>query len=224
MKKALSLFLIAIAAAATAHEPSKNHELMLDLRTGHNASFGYFCAAALRTGHKFDNGCMLEAGARYNSIGKVSAEISPSYIKEFTWGSLSTEVLLAYTGQKSINSIAAGGGAGVYGKWIGGRLGYYYRMYGNHGTMLQEPFNMYYELCANLLPMTESWDLKLYITNSEMFELERHYQPSFIAECRHYPTSGLGIKLGLGCKPAGMFNISADYYQTFIDLGLCCRW
>ena len=224
MKKALSLFFMIMATAATAREPAKDNELLLDLRTGHNAAFGYFGAASLQTGLKFGNCYMLEAGIRYNSIGKVSAEIYPTYLKELTWGKLSTEVLIAYTGQKSVNSIAAGGGAGIYGKWIGAKLGYYYRMYGNHRTMIREPFNVYYELCANLLPMTESWDLKLYITNSEMFELERHYQPSFIAECRHYPTSGLGIKFGLGYKPAGMFNLSADYYQTFIDLGLCFRW
>jgi hypothetical protein len=148
----------------------------------------------------------------------------PTYLKECAWGKLTTEVLLKYTVQKSVNDIAAGVGAGVCGKWIGAKLGYYFRMYGNHRTMIREPFNVYYELCANLLPMTESWDLELYITNSGMFELERHYQPSFIAECRHYPTSVLGIKFGLGCKPAGMFNLSADYFQTFIDLGLCFRW
>ena len=213
-----------MAVSATAREPAGNHDLLLDLRTGHNAAFGYFGAVSLQTGHKFDNGCMLEAGVRYNSIGKVSAEMRPTYLKEYAWGKLITEVLLTYTGQKSVNGIAAGGGAGVCGKWIGAKLGYYFRMYGNHRTMIQEPFNVYYELCANLLPMTESWDLELYITNSGMFELERHYQPSFIAECRHYPTSGLGIKFGLGCKPAGMFNLSADYFQTFIDLGLCFRW
>ena len=224
MKKALSLLLIAIAVAATAHEPCKNHELMLDLRTGHNASFGYFGAVSLQTEHKFDNNCMMEAGVRYSSIGQVSAEICPAYQKEFSWGVLLTEILLTYTSQKSVGSIATGAGAGIYGKWIGAKLGYYYRAYGNYRTMIQEPFNVYYELCASLLTMIRSWDLKLYITNSEMFELERHYQPSFIAECRHYPISGLGIKFGLGCKPAGIFNLSADYYQAFIDLGVCCRW
>ena len=26
----------------------------------------------------------------------------------------------------------------------------------------------------------------------------------------------MGITFAIGCKPAGMFNLSADYYQSFI--------
>ena len=68
------------------------------------------------------------------------------------------------------------------------------------------------------------WDLFLSITNNELFELERHFQPSFIAECFYYPTQKIGVPFGLGCKPAGMFNMSADYYQSYLKTGLCYRW
>ena len=69
-------------------------------------------------------------------------------------------------------------------------------------SRIHEPFNIYYELCLNFLPMVRDWDLHFSITNSEIFELERHYQPSFIAECRHYPLPELGIIFGLGYKPS----------------------
>ena len=89
--------------------------------------------------------------------------------------------------------------------------------------MIKEPFNIYYELRGYLLSAVEDWDLDLVVTHSEIFELARHYQPSFIAECRHYPLPELGIIFGLGYKPSGMFNMSADYYQTFLNLGICYR-
>ena len=66
--------------------------------------------------------------------------------------------------------------------------------------------------------------MQLAITNCETFELERHYQPSFLAECRYYPGAKLGVTMSLGCKPAGMFNMSADYYQSFLKIGVCYRW
>ena len=54
--------------------------------------------------------------------------------------------------------------------------------------------------------------------------LERHYQPSFIALCSYDLNDYLGLSMGVGCKPAGMFNLSADYYQSFLNLGVCYSW
>ena len=100
----------------------------------------------------------------------------------------------------------------------------YQTIRGGRGGWITEPFNIYYELNVHLLKKVEDWKMELIITNNEMFELERHYQPSFIARCCHYPTDRLGISFGIGCKPAGMFHMSADYYQTYIKTGVCYRW
>ena len=62
------------------------------------------------------------------------------------------------------------------------------------------------------------------ITNCEIFELERHFQPTFIAEGTYCFKDHLGISLGIGCKPAGMFNMSADYYESFMNFGFSYRW
>jgi hypothetical protein len=224
LKTLLTIFLVLTSATATfAHEPVKDDEVMLGLRAGHNASFGYFTAASIQSRLNFNN-INLETGIQYNTIGKTAIEVRPAYFKQFNWGRLSAEAIIAYTHLKSVGSISAGAGVGITGRWIGGKLGYYYRMYGSKGSNIQEPFNIYYEFCANLLPMIEEWDLQLFITNSELFELERHYQPSFIAKCQFHLMPGLGLSLGLGCKPSGMFNLSADYYQAFLNLGICYRW
>jgi hypothetical protein len=72
--------------------------------------------------------------------------------------------------------------------------------------------------------MMETWGLELIITNNERFELERHYQPSFIAQGSYELNDSLGLRMGIGCKPAGMFHLSADYYQSFLNLGVFYRW
>lgn len=212
------------AQITSAQESVKDDELMLELRGAHSAAFGYYTAVSLQTLQKFDDSFVLNAGVQYNSIGRTALEGRPAYLWNTDWGVLSAETLFSYTYFSSIGSFAAGAGVGVSGKWVAGRLGYYYRIFGGNGGRIQEPFNIYYELSLNLLPMVRYWDLHFSITNCEIFELERHYQPSFIAECRHYPTPKLGMTFGLGCKPAGMFNMSAGYYQTFINLGVCYRW
>ena len=203
---------------------AQDDELTIRLRTGHNASFGEFAAVSLETVQNLGNSLQLSAGVQYNTIGRTALEARPAFIKNYRWGRISAEVLFAYRNLTSVNSFAAGAGAEISGNWLAAKLGYYYHLYGHKGESLKEPFNIYYELRANLLPMLETWDLLLIITNNERFELERHYQPTFIAQCSYDLKEYLGLTMGIGYKPAGMFHISADYYQSFINLGICYRW
>ena len=216
----LTFFMMASALVVKAQE----NELELGLRAGDNSALGGFAAVSLETVQTFRNDFSISGGVQYNTIGRTSLEARPSYIFDFTWGRLSPEVLIAYTHLASVNCLAAGAGACVdFGRWSG-KLGYYYRLYGGNGGRITEPFNLYYQISVNLLEKAEKWDLDLSMTNNEIFELERHYLPSFIAECFYYPTSRMGISLGIGCKPAGMFHMSADYYQSYIKSGICYRW
>lgn len=216
----ITLLLVFGAISSRAQE----NELMLGVRAGHNVAFGGFAALSLETNLTFGQCFNIRGGAQYSTIGKTTLEARLSYVYNFSRGSLSVEALINYARLSSTNNLAAGAGIAFSSKWVGGNAGYYYRVYGGAGGRVVEPFNIYYELYANLLPMIDNWDLQLVITNNEIFELERHFQPSFIAQCRYYLGEHVGFSLGVGCKPAGMFNMSADYYQSYIKLGVCYRW
>lgn len=194
------------------------------LKTGHNAIFGGFAAISLEGVHTLCEDLSLRGGLQYNSIGKTSLEVRPTYHIPFDWGKITAEALLSYTNLTSVNSFSGGAGAGIYSDRISARLGYYYRLYGGQESWINEPFNIYYEFRAHFLRKIQDWMLDLVITNSETFELERHYQPSYLAECYHNIGSRLAVLFALGYKPAGTFNISADYYQSYIKAGLCYRW
>ena len=205
-------------------DSGRTDEVKLGVRAGHNVAFGGYGAVSLETSQAFGNSFAIRAGAQYSTFGKTSLEARPGYIIDFDWGRIVPEVLLAYTNLSSINSFAAGAGAnGDFGR-LSAKLGYYYHTFGGQGGWITEPFNIYYELSVHLLQKVENWKMNLTITNNEIFELERHYQPSFIAECFHYPTDKIGISFGIGCKPTGMFNMSADNYQTYLKTGVCYRW
>ena len=224
MRKALNFLLIFFLALQAISLNAQEDEITVKIRTGHNASFGGFGAVSLETVQNFDSGFLLCGGVQYNTIGRTALEARPAWSINYNWGVVSAEALLTYRHLASVNSIAAGAGASISGKWVGFKLGYYYHMYGHRGESIKEPFNLYYELLVNLLPMVEAWDLQLAITNSDIFELERHYQPTFIAQCRYDMNERLGFSMGIGCKPAGMFHLSADYYQSFLNLGVCYKW
>ena len=203
---------------------AQDDEVMARLQAGHNAAFGGFAALSLESVMSFCEKMSVCGGVQYNTIGKTAVEIRPAYHVNLDWGKLSAEALATYTNLTQVNCLSVGAGACVDSKSISGRLGYYYRLFGGGGSTITEPFNIYYELRAHFLKKLENWNLDLVITNCEIFELERHFQPSFIAEGWYYPKSNVGITLGIGCKPAGMFNMSADYYQSYLKTGVCYRW
>ena len=220
----IKLFLLLLLIIGPLTLNAQNDEVKLGLRAGHNAAFGGFAAVSLETIQTFCDNFSLNGGLQYNTIGKTTLEATPSYNIPFDWGKLSVESLITYTRIRSINNITAGAGISVVSRSASGRLGYYYRIFCGEGSKISEPFNIYYELRAHLLKNIENWDLDIVITNCEAFELERHYQPSFIAEGSFYPSSKFGISFDVGCKPSGMFNMSADYYQSYLKTGVCYRW
>lgn len=197
---------------------------LLGIRVGNSAPFGGFVAASLEAEHSLERYFSITGGALYSTIGKTAVELRPSYFHDFECGRLSAEILLHSSNLSSFTNIAIGSGIGFKSKWVDAKLGYYYRMYGNNSGWLNEPFNIYYELGINCLPMFENWDLRLSMTNNEILELERHYQPSFIIQGWYYPGDRIGVTLGLNYKPAGMFNASTDYYQLQSKVGICYRW
>ena len=224
MHKIKDILLLLFIGTCSFTMNAQDDELMIRLRTGHNSTFGGFAALSLETLQTFDSNLQINGGVQYNSIGRTAIEARPGYYKDYDWGRITAEALLAYKNLASVNSLAAGAGVEASGRWVAVRFGYYYHLYGRGGETINEPFNIYYELRVNLLPMLQSWDLHLAITNNERFELERHYQPTYLAECRYDMKDYLGLTIGAGYKPAGTFNLTADYYQSFINLGVCYRW
>ena len=224
MIKFRHLIAILLLVCSPALLKGQEHEVKLGVRAGYNAAFGGYGAFSVETAHAFCNSFEIQGGAQYSTFGKTSMEARPSYSFNFDWGKIAPEVLLAYTNLSSVNSLAAGVGAHADFGRVSAILGYYYHTFGGHGGWITESFNIYYELSVHLLQKVENGGMDLTITNNEIFELERHFQPSFIAECLYSPSDKIGISFGIGCKPAGMFNMSADNYQTYLKTGICYRW
>ena len=224
MRRNIVTCILLLLFSCTGVLKAQDKEVSIGLRTGHKASFGRFDAISAEARGIINENIILHGGAQYSSIGKVAAEARPSYFHDFGWGCISGEAILSYTVIASINSFAVGAGAGFSSKWLSARLGYYYHIFGGKGGQIEEPFNIYYEFCINLIPMIEKWDLKLTATNNEIFELDRHYQPTFSTTCSYFPRQDFGIHMRIGCKPAGMFHMSADYYESYLSLTVCYRW
>lgn len=224
MRRLYYLSVLALLMMTASALNAQDGKVLLGVRAGHSAPFGGFAAVSVEADHDFNNVFSLLGGAQYNTIGRTAVEVRPSYFHDFGRGRLSAEILMHYTNQFSIANVAMGAGLGYKGRFLQAKLGYYYRLYGGTGDWIKEAFNIYYELGVNCLPMFSKWDLNVLLTNNEIFELERHFQVTYILQGCYYPIDNVGITLSLNYKPAGMFNMSTDYYQLSSKLGICYRW
>ena len=221
MKRILLIVCMLLVALAT---KAQDGNIMLGIRAGHNTVQGGFAAVSLEAEHAFERHFSINGGVQYNTVGKTAAEVRPAYFHDLKWGRLSAEAMLHYTNMHDVNNLAAGAGLALDTKWIFCRLGYYYRALGQSADWIKEPFNIYYTFGVSCLPNIPEWDLQLYATNCERFELDRHHQPSLVVQGWFYPGDRLGITLGVNYKPAGMLHLSTDYYQVYTKAGICYRW
>ena len=198
--------------------------LNMNLNGGNNAALGHFVALSFDARHSLEKYFSVEGGLLYNSAKGLVAEVRPSLFCDFPAGRLSVEALLHYSPYSGIHNYALGGGVAFDSRYISLTMGYYYRALSTAGSSLNEPFNIYYGLTVNCLPSVSKWDLMVSLFNCRIFELERHYQPSLFVDAWWYPADKYGITLGVCYKPAGMFNLSSDYYQLYANIGGCYRW
>lgn len=216
----LSLVFVTLASLLSA----QNGSIEMGARGGNNATFGNFGALSLVAQHQFGGNTTLCGGIMQTSYNRFSAEVRPSYAIELPFGRLHFEALLHYTAQSSHHNYAIGGGVGVHFRHLWATLGYYHRTLRSGGERLTEPFNLYYEFGASLLPSVQGWDLTAIFSNAHLFDLERHYLPSLAIDGWWYPSEKVGVRLGACYKPTGIFHISTDYYQLYTNLGVCYRW
>ena len=223
MKKIFLLLLLSVCVSI-GQVQAQQGELTLGLKRGDNAIFGSFTALSVEVDYSLEKYFSMRGGVQYNTIGRGVAELRPQYFHDLNFGRVSGELLLNYSRQNSQKNYAIGAGAMLDSRSVWVSLGYYYRVMTFGADALREPFNIYYELGVRCLPKFEMWDLNIILSNNRIFELERHYQPSFVVEAWWYPLSQLGVQAGVTYKPAGMFNISSDYYQLNVNVGVCYRW
>ncbi len=221
MKRAIILLSIALFALGTTH--AQQREFSLGAEVGHNVVFGTYSALSATAGYAHNN-WGVRGGGEYNTIGRIATELRPSLHRDYPFGRLSGELLLHYTQQSRVANYAFGAGATLDRKSLWATLGYYHRTIAMGGESLREPFNIYYEAGFRCLPESERWRLNVIFTNSRIYKLERHYQPTYIVEGGWSPSDRLGIDLSINYKPAGMFNMSSNYYQFFTQIGVCYRW
>lgn len=109
--------------------------------------------------------------------------------------------------------------------YVSTRVGVFARLfaslpYEGNGHLV-EPFNFVYEVRANIFKPDHKWNLGASIGNVDDFMWEHPANPRFalFGNCRL--TERLRLDAEVGCQPAGIFHIAANFYGALLRVGVC---
>ena len=86
-------------------------------------------------------------------------------------------------------------------------------------NIIVEPFNICYRIEAFVRPQTSPWNISLCVSNMTDYQIERVWQPIFMAGGRYNIDEHWQVNLSALCKPTGMFHLNAKYYAAEVRAG-----
>ena len=89
----------------------------------------------------------------------------------------------------------------------------------SNSNIIVEPFNICYRLEVFVRPQTSPWNISLCASNMTDYQIERVWQPVFMANGRYNINDHWQVNLGALCKPTGMFHLNAKYYAAEVRAG-----
>ncbi len=98
------------------------------------------------------------------------------------------------------------------------------RNYHSLDATLCEPFNLIYSIKGSVRPKSSRWNVTLGMSNVDIFEMERGWQPLFSLGGRFDVTDSIVMTLDTFCKPAGMFHLNAEFYAETVRFGLTYKF
>lgn len=88
-----------------------------------------------------------------------------------------------------------------------------------NSNIIVEPFNICYKLEVFVRPQTSPWNISLCASNMTDYQIERVWQPIFMANGRYNIDEHWQVNLAALCKPTGMFHLNAKYYAAEVKAG-----
>ena len=84
----------------------------------------------------------------------------------------------------------------------------------NMNEMIAETFYFIYGLEVFVRPMDCNWNLSARISNFTDYQIERMYNPMFSIAGYYAPAEHWRIDARILCKPVGMFNMTASFFDA----------
>lgn len=88
-----------------------------------------------------------------------------------------------------------------------------------HDSFVCEPFNLLYRVEVFCRPQANPWNISFCIANVDDYQMERMWQPLFMAGAYYNVNDHWRWVIGAQCKVAGMFHLAANFYGANVRTG-----
>ncbi len=230
MKRALTILLLGVACRAFAQVPvalNAYAEYAYNHAYGHFATAGALVDADLAKNFTLHGGINLQTANVYAATlgGRVRFGLPIGHIF------IDNEYLYKALVRNHTQQLCAALSVGYAMDYVSVRAGLFSKYfcalpsekYGKSAAVI-EPFNLLYEVQAFIFRPTHKWNLGLKVSNVDYFQWEHPTDPcvSLLGNCQL--TERLRFVSEFGCRPAGIFNIAANFYAISFRAGICYKW
>ena len=144
---------------------------------------------------------------------------------------IETDVLYRAVARNRLSDITAALGVGYRMDYVSVTLGVFGRVLDNldrsvhtDETYVVEPFNLLYRVEVFCRPQDNPWNLSFMISNVDDYQMERMWQPLFMAGAWYDVTDNWRLNFSVQCKPTGMFHLDAAFYGATARAGFSYRF
>ena len=231
------LFFLAAAPALFAQSSRAGHSGAVSLSAlgeyDCNATYGsqanFDLLADVPVGERFD----CQPAVQFASAGIYSAALQARTLFPVGKGCiyLKDRFLFRDIARSNMYDACLGASVGYYRPHLEAELGMFGRFmdaldrnWHSLDGIMCEPFNCMYTLKGLLRPAGSGWNVSLALTNVDLFQMERMWQPIFILGGNWDCSERLEILADIVCKPTGMFHLNAETYSLTARAGITYRF
>lgn len=232
MKKRLLLIIVAVAAMlpsmAQVQYGANQYAVRMNIGYLHNTTYGSYAGFDFGGFMPINQHFEMQADLRFTTAGyhALGIQLRPKFAVPVGEFYLEGRLLSGLYERDGFNDLTQALAVGYRMDYVSFQVGMSTRIimptpYDWHdgSNIIVEPFNICYRLEVFVRPQTSPWNISLCASNMTDYQIERVWQPIFMANGLYNIDEHWQVNLSALCKPTGMFHLNAKYYAAELRAG-----
>ena len=207
---------------------SSQYAVRMDIGYLHNTTYGSHAGFDFGAYMPINRHFEMQTDLRFTTVGThaIGVQLRPKFSVPVCEFYIESRLLAGLYTRDGYNDLTQALAVGYRMEFVSFQVGMSTRLimespYDWHANsnMIVEPFNVTYRLEVFVRPQTSPWNISLCASNMTDYQIERVWQPIFMANGLYNIDQNWQINLNLLCKPTGMFHLNAKYYAAELRAG-----
>ena len=232
MNKRITLIVLMVAwllpVMAQVQYGTDQYSVRMSLGYNHNTTYGHYGSVAIGAFMPINPHFEMQADMffSFKNTHAFGVQLRPKFAVPVGEMYIENRLLGGIYAKDGYNDVVEALAIGYRMEYVSVQLGMSTRLiielpYDWHSTsnIIVEPFNLTYRVEVFVRPKVSPWNISMCISNMTDYQIERIWQPIFMANGRYNIDEHWQVNLSALCKPTGMFHLNAKYYAAEVRGG-----